>query len=84
MRRLLSYSFLVGQLLVLTLPILVGTRGWWPGRRHGIQSRWAHTDQITKTVLGCLIPRLGTASAGYLANSTGNLRYHGGTYGIVI
>ncbi len=32
-------AFLVRQLLVPALLVLVGTRGWRPGRRHGIQPR---------------------------------------------
>lgn len=32
-------AFLVRQLLVPALLVLLGTRGWRPGRRHGVQSR---------------------------------------------
>ncbi len=35
---LLLDAFLVRQLLVPALLVLLGTHGWRPGRRHGIQS----------------------------------------------
>ena len=36
---LLLDAFLVRQLLVPALLVLIGTGGWRPGRRHGVQSR---------------------------------------------
>ncbi|MGH8967487.1 MAG: MMPL family transporter [Actinomycetes bacterium] len=35
---LLLDAFLVRQLLVPALLVLIGTRGWRPGQRHGVKS----------------------------------------------